>query len=290
MEDSTSVIFPSCGQELALRANLDLYPSNCARKSILTVTEGVGHGLVPTVWQGPVAPAVGPLSSRLIALVSPALPGADADDPVHQLALGLLLFQVVVLGDAVDELADLVGLAGEGRVGGALGQLVDLMQRVELQQLLGDQRVNVRARVAHVQVVVFTRQKAGVARRPLALPFPWGADPLGGRNWVPDCATRDAHIWVTEAVVRGQLGGFGRLAGLQRKTTCGVGYSHAVRWVRFASSFGGVVCGALVDRQAGLPAAVESTREHAADKSLAAAPAHGGAGAAGMSVAGGAVC
>lgn len=92
-----------------------------------------------------------------MALVSLALPRADADDAVHQLALGLLLLQVVVLGDAVDELADLVGLAGERGVGGALGQLVDLVQGVKLQQLLGDERVNVCARVTQVvQVIVLT--------------------------------------------------------------------------------------------------------------------------------------
>lgn len=109
-------------------------------RDILTVTahESVGHGLVAAVRESPVAPAIRTLSCRLMALVSLALPRADADDPVHQLALGLLLFQVVVLGDAVDELTDLVGLAGERRVRGALGQLVDLVQGVKLQQLLGD--------------------------------------------------------------------------------------------------------------------------------------------------------
>lgn len=179
---------------------------------------------------------------------------------MHQLALGLLLFQVVVLRNAVDELADLVGLAGEGGVGGALGQLVDLMQRVELQQLLGDQRVNVCARVAHIQVVVFTGQKAGVAHGPLVLPFPWGSGPLGGRNRVPDRPPCDAHIRVVEAVVGGQLGGFGRLVRLQWNATGGVGQGQAIGRVRVASRFGGLVCGALVNRQAGLPAAVKSTR------------------------------
>lgn len=209
---------------------------------------------------------------------------------MHQLALSLLLFQVVVLGNAVDELADLVGLAGEGRVGGALGQLVDLMQRVELQQLLGDQGVNVCARVAHVQVVVFARQKAGVAHGPLAVPFPWGSGPLGGRNLVPDRPPCDAHIGVAEAVAGGQLGGFGGLVRLQRNATRGVGQGQAVGRVGVASRFGGLVCGALVNRQARLPAAVKSARQYAADKRLAAAPAHGGAGATGRSVGGGAVC
>lgn len=73
-----------------------------------------------------------------MALVPLALPRADANDSVHQLALGLLLLQVVVLGNAVDELTDLVGLAGERGVRGALGKLVDLVQGVKLQQLLGD--------------------------------------------------------------------------------------------------------------------------------------------------------
>lgn len=125
----------------------------------LTVTahEGVGHGLVAAVREGPVAPPVRTLSCRLMALVSLALPGADADDSVHQLALGLLLLQVVVLSDAVDELADLVGLAGERGVGGALGQLVNLVQGVKLQQLLGDKRVNICARVTQIiQVIVLT--------------------------------------------------------------------------------------------------------------------------------------
>lgn len=119
---------------------------------ILTVTayEGVGHGLVAAVRKSPVAPPIRTLSGGLMALVSLALSRADAYDPVHQLALGLLLLQVVILGDAVDELADLVGLAGERRVGGALGQLVDLVQGVKLQQLLGDEGVNVRARFAQV--------------------------------------------------------------------------------------------------------------------------------------------
>lgn len=125
------------------------------KEKILTITahEGVCHGLVATVGEGPVPPAVMMLPGRQVTLVPFALPRADADDPVHQLALGLLLLQVVVLSDAVDELADLVGLAGEGGIGGALGQLVNLMQGVKLQQLLGDQRVNVFVALL-IQVVV----------------------------------------------------------------------------------------------------------------------------------------
>lgn len=125
----------------------------------LTVTaqEGVGHGLIAAVRQGPVTPPVRTLSRRLVALVSLALPGADADDSVHQLALGLLLLQVVVLSDAVDELTDLVGLAGERGVRGAFGQLVNLVQGIKLQQLLGDKRVNICACVTQViQVIVLT--------------------------------------------------------------------------------------------------------------------------------------
>ncbi len=125
----------------------------------LTVTadESVGHGLVAAVRQSPVTPPVWTLSCGLMALVSLALPRADADDAVHKLALGLLLLQVVVLGDAVDELTDLIGLAGERGVRGALGQLIDLVQGIKLQQLLGNKRVNVRACLAQVvQVIVLT--------------------------------------------------------------------------------------------------------------------------------------
>ncbi len=135
---------------------------NCFFKmwhDILTVTahESVGHGLVAAVGESPVVPPVGTLPRRLVALVPLPLSRADADDSVHQLALGLLLLQVVVLSDAVDELADLVGLAGERGVGRALGQLVNLVQGVQLQQLLGDERVDVCARVTQViQVIVLT--------------------------------------------------------------------------------------------------------------------------------------
>ncbi len=45
-----------------------------------------------------------------------------------------------------------------------------------------------------------------------------------------------------------------------------------------------------MNRQAGLSAAVKSTGQYTADKSLAAAPAHGGAGATGMSAGRCAVC
>ena len=143
-KNSCVIVNPNCFKKMKLRG-------------VLTVTahERVGHGLVAAVREGPVAPPVRTLPRRLVALVPLALPRTDADDAVHQLALGLLLLQVVVLSDAVDELADLVGLAGERGVGSALGQLVDLVQGVELQQLLGDERVNVCARVAQViQVIV----------------------------------------------------------------------------------------------------------------------------------------
>lgn len=59
--------------------------------------------------------------------------------------------------------------------------------------------------------------------------------------------------------------------------------------MRLAACFGGMVCGALVNRQAGLPAAIKSTGQYTADKSLTATPAHGGAGATGMSAGGRAV-
>lgn len=138
-----------------------------------------------------------------------ALSGADADDPVHQLALGLLFLQVVVLSDAVDELADLIGLARERRVRGALGQLVDLVQGVELQQLLRDKRVNVCAGVAQViQVIVLARQQAGVADWPLALPLAGGTGSFGGSNLILYCLTIDAYIMVSEAVACRQLGNF----------------------------------------------------------------------------------
>lgn len=260
---------------------------------VLTVTahEGVGHGLVAAVGQSPVTPAVGTLSCGLVALVPLALPRADANDTVHQLALGLLLLQVVVLSDAVDELADLVGLAGERGVGRALGQLVDLVQGVQLQQLLGDEGVDVRARVAQVvQVVVLAGEQAGVADRPVAFPFTGRTGPFWGGDRVPYCLTRDAHIRVAEAVTRGQLGGLGGLAGLQGNATGGVAHGHAIRRVRLAARFRGMVCGALVNRQTGLSAAIKSTGQYAADKSLAAAPAHRGTGATGMSGAGRVVC
>lgn len=91
----------------------------------LTVAKRGGHGLIAAVWESPITSTV--WTSRMGALVLLALPCADADDPVHQLALSLLLLKVVVLGNAVDELADFVGLARERGVGGALGQLVDLV-------------------------------------------------------------------------------------------------------------------------------------------------------------------
>lgn len=225
-----------------------------------------------------------------MALVPLALSGADADDPVHQLALGLLLLQVVVLSDAVDELADLVGLAGERGVRGALGQLVNLVQGVELQQLLGDQRVNVCACIAQViQVIVVTGQQAGVADRPLCLPPAGRTGSFGGSNWIPDRLTCDAHIRVAEAVTCGQFRGFGRLAGLQRDPAGGVGHRHAIRRVRLTACFRGVVCGALIYRQAGLSAAIKPTGQYTADKSLTATPAHGGTRATGMSAGRGAV-
>ena len=230
---------------------------------ILTVAardEGVGHGLVAAVREGPVAPPIRTLPRGLMALVPLALARADADDPVHQLALGLLLLQVVVLSDAVDELADLDGLAGEGRVRGALGQLVDLVQGVQLQQLLGDERVNVCARVAQVvQVVVVTGQQAGVADRPVALPSARRTGPFGGGDRIPDRLARDAHVRVAEAVTRGQFGGFGDFARLQRNATGGVGDGHAISRVRLAAHLRRMVCGALVNGQAGLPAAIKST-------------------------------
>lgn len=146
-----------------------------------------------------------------MAFVSLALSSADADDPVHQLALCLLLLQVVVLGNAVDELTDLIGLAGERRVRGALSQLVNLVQGVKLQQLLGDKRVNVCARVTQViQVVVVAGYEAGVADRPVVVPpAPGRTGPFGWRKWISYRLTCNAHIWVTEAVTGGQLGDFG---------------------------------------------------------------------------------
>lgn len=218
---------------------------------ILTVTahEGVGHGLVAAVRESPVTPPIGTLPRRLVTLIPLALPGADPDDPMHQLALGLLLLQVVILSDAVDEVADLIGLAGERRIRGALGQLVDLVEGVKLQQLLGDKRINVRARVTQVvQIVVLPGQQAGVADRPLCLHFARCTGPFGGSNRVPDRLACDAHIRVAEAVTGGQLGGFGGLAGLQSDPTGGVGHGHAIRRVRLTTRSRGVVSGALVDR------------------------------------------
>lgn len=209
---------------------------------------------------------------------------------MHQLALGLLLLQVVVLSDAVDELADLVGLAGEGGVGGALGQLVDLMQGVKLQQLLGDERVNVCV-VVVVQVVVLVGQQAGVAHRPLAFPLTGLASPFGGSNWILYCLTCNAHIWVAETVTLGQSGGLGGLIiGLQRDAASRVGHSHAIGRSRLTARFRGMVCRALVNRKARLPGAIKSTGQYTTDKSLTATPAHRGTGATGLSAAWHAIC
>lgn len=232
--------------------------------------ESVGHGLIATVREGPVAPPIRTLHRRLGVLVPFALSCADADDAMHQLALCLLLLQVVVLGDAVDELADLIGLTGEGGVRCALGQLVNLMKGVELQQFLGNERVNVGAGVTQViKVQVLPGVQAGVADWPLAVALAGCACCAGNMAWL--CRkygyrlTCNSYILVAEAVAGRQFGGFGRLAGLQWYATGGVGHSHAIGGVGLTACFGGVVCGALVDRQAGLSAAIEAAGQDTAD-------------------------
>lgn len=97
------------------------------------------------------------------------------------------------------------------------------------------------------------------------------------------------HIWVTETVIQGQSGGLGLLIiGLQRHAR---GFhSYAVRRSRVTDRFGGMVCGALVNGEAGLPGAIKSTGENTTDKSLTATPAHGGTGATGLPAARHAVC
>ncbi len=124
----------------------------------------------------------------------------------------------------------------------------------------------------------------------MAFPLARRTGPFGGSDRIRYCLTCDAHIWVAEAVTRGQLRGFCGLIGFQRDATRWVGHSHAIRRVRLAACFGGMVCGALVNGQAGLSAAIKSTGQYTTDKSLTATPAHGGAGATGMSIGGRAVC
>lgn len=72
--------------------------------------------------------------------------------------------------------------------------------------------------------------------------------------------------------------------------TGGVGHSHAIRRVGLTTCFRGMVCGALVNRQAGLSAAVKPAGQYTTDKGLTAAPAHRGTGATGMSASRCAVC
>lgn len=171
---------------------------------LLTVAaQGVGHGFVAAVRQSPVVPAVGTLARRLLAGLLLGLTRADADDPVHQLALRLLLLQIVVLGNVVDEFADLVGLAEERGIGRALGELFDLMEGVKLQELLGDKRVNVCAVARVVQVVAVVGQQAGVADRSLALPFCGWTGPFGDIHRIIYKLPSKANIWVTEAFAYG---------------------------------------------------------------------------------------
>lgn len=108
-------------------------------EKLTVVTEGdhvaVPHGVVAAVRQRPLPPG-----GRLLP---GDLPRADADDAAHQPTLGLLLAHFVFLRQRVDELVDGLALVQEERVRGAARQLLDLILRVELQQLLGNQGVHV---------------------------------------------------------------------------------------------------------------------------------------------------
>lgn len=113
----------------------------------LTGAEGKGHGFMSAVRQCPIPPPIW-LQQCILGFAVFAFTAfrslrlvfarADAYDAVYKPALGLLLLQVVVLRNAVDQVADLVGLAWEWQVWGTLGQLFDLVQFIKLQKLLGN--------------------------------------------------------------------------------------------------------------------------------------------------------
>lgn len=216
--------------------------------------------------------------------------GADADDAVHQPTLGLLLLQVVVVCDAVDEVADLVGLPRERQVGRAFGQLLDLVQFIKFQELFGDERVDVRAATVQiVQIQILPGDDTGVADGPLAVSLRGGAGggpgPARGRvrghGVLDHPLAGDVDVAVPEAAGAGQLPG---LAVLQTHAARGVRQRRAVGLPLLGLGFGRVIRGALVGRQAGFARAVEAAGEDAAQQSLTAAPAERGARAAGVSV------
>lgn len=258
-------------------------------KLALTVAADEGHSFIAAVGEkGSIAasPGVGVgggSPNPRLAPVLLVLAGADADDAMHQSALGLALLQVEVLGDAVNELADLVGLAGEGGVGGAAGQLVDLVQSVQLQQLLADQRVHIAQLLRLLLLVVVQREQTGTADGAPAVPTAPSARrsiPLRGGNRVHHCLASDANVRVAEAVAGGQLRVSAWLAVSSPATYTPWGAGLCARFRR-------VVRGALGagggSGQARLPATVEATGEQAADQGLAGAPAQGTTGTAGVS-------
>ncbi len=105
--------------------------------ALLTITKGEGHGLVPTVGQRSIPPPVSMLYCVVRFIVFAFVTfrgfvaGADAYDAVHQSTLRFLLLQVVVLSNAVDQVADLNGFPGEGHVGCAFGKLLDLVHFIK---------------------------------------------------------------------------------------------------------------------------------------------------------------
>lgn len=255
---------------------------NRLKLSVLTVTADEGHGFIAAVgWKSSIATSAngsGRSPPSLQTSVLLVLAGADANDAMHQPALGLALLQVKVLGNTVDELADLVSLAGEGGVRGAAGQLVDLVQGVQLQQFLADQRIHVTQLLCFFLLVIVQRQKTGTTDRAAAVPNtrPAGCSaPLGGGDRVHYRLACDANIRVAEAVTGGQLG---MSAGLAISSQA----PSTPLWTGLCASFGRVVCGTFSASgsygQTWLPAAIEATGEKAADKRLAGAPAQGAAG------------
>lgn len=252
----------------------------------LTVRKGEGHGLVPAVGQRSVPPPVHLLHSIVFALIAfgGLVAGADADDAVHQPTLGLLLLQVVVVRDAVDQVADLVRLARERQVGRAFGQLLDLVQFIKFKKLFGDERVDVRAAVVQVVQIQVLPGDAGVADGPLAVFLRRRPGPARGRvrgHRVLHPLAGDVDVAVPEAARAGQLP---RLAVLHARAARGVGQGRAVGLPWLALGFGRVIRGALVGRQAGLAGAVEAAGEDAAQQGFTAAPAERRARAAGLGI------